>query len=281
MSSVASGAPPQSGGSHVAELRGVSVTFPGVDGYDVLALDRVSLSIDPREIVCLVGPSGCGKTTAQNLLAGFVPASSGEVLVQDRAVRGPSPSRAVVFQNPTLFPWLTVERNITLGSRKRREPKSAYSAKAVQLMEAFGLGQFARFLPYQLSGGMKQRVQIARALMGDPTLLLMDEPFGALDSLTRLKMQEHLLGHRDAIDCSVLFITHDVDEALLLGDRVYVMTPRPGQIAAEVTVPFGRERSLSTFQRPEFSQLKSELLLLLHSGDRDEQSRELVAPSRA
>ena len=246
----------------IAELMNVSVAFPGSGG--LVALQSVSLDIREGEIVCLVGPSGCGKTTAQNVFAGFVAPTSGEARVRAARVRGPGPDRAVVFQNPTLFPWLAVGANITLAARKRRVPREAYEPRARALLSAFGLEGFEQFLPHQLSGGMKQRVQIARALMGQPDLLLMDEPFGALDSLTRLSMQEHLLAHRATMTGGVLFITHDIDEALFLGDRVYVMTPRPGKIAKELVVPFGRTRTVDIFERPEFLTLKSSLLALLH-----------------
>jgi NitT/TauT family transport system ATP-binding protein len=251
----------------VAELRDVSVAFVGADGGDVIALHEVSMQIGAGEIVCLVGPSGCGKTTAQNLFAGFLSPSTGEVLVNGAPVGGPSPDRTVVFQSPTLFPWLSVERNITLALRKRGVKKDVFAPKAQHLLESFGLTGFERAYPHQLSGGMRQRAQIARALMADPTLLLMDEPFGALDSLTRLKMQQHLLTFRDEMTCSVLFITHDVDEAIYLGDRVYVMSPRPGRVAAEYETSLDGDRTLDVFNSEEFIDLKREILKLLHAED--------------
>jgi ABC-type nitrate/sulfonate/bicarbonate transport system ATPase subunit len=260
-------APSQASQTPVAELRGVSVVFPGADGNDVVALNQVSMTIGAGEIVCLVGPSGCGKTTAQNLFAGFLSPSIGEVLVDRQPVTGASPDRTVVFQGPTLFPWLSVERNITLASRKRGIKRHEYSAKARHLIGSFGLAGFERAYPHQLSGGMRQRAQIARALMADPTLLLMDEPFGALDSLTRLKMQQHLLKFRDELTCSILFITHDVDEAIYLGDRVYVMSARPGRVSAEYGTSLGGMQSLDAFNTDEFNNLKQEILTLLHAAD--------------
>ena len=247
-----------------ARLSDTSVWFPTPEGEERLVLDHVDLSIEPGEFVCLIGPSGCGKSTILNLFAGFAQPNAGSVTVGGTRVHRPGPDRPVVFQSQTLFPWLRVLDNVVLGSRKRGERKSEYTAQAHKLLAEFGLGQFERYYPHQLSGGMQQRVQIARALMGSPRLLLMDEPFGALDSQTRLTMQEHLIARRNTFQCSVLFITHDVDEAIFLGDRVCVMTAAPGRIALErrVVLP---SRSYEVLASEEFAALKQDILTELHS----------------
>jgi NitT/TauT family transport system ATP-binding protein len=245
-------------------LTNVSVAFPDPSGGVRKAVDRVDMRIGSGEIVCLVGPSGCGKTTVLNLLAGFLSPTEGSITVAGRAVRKPGPDRPVVFQTPNLFPWLDVIHNVTLGSRKRGEKKEDYLPHAQELLRTFGLADFQKYLPHQLSGGMKQRVQLARALMGSPDLILMDEPFGALDSQTRLAMQEQLLTHRGVISCAVLFITHDVDEAVYLGDRVYVMSKRPGTIHEELAIQLP-SRTYEVLGSPEFGSYKTQILKLLHS----------------
>jgi NitT/TauT family transport system ATP-binding protein len=254
-----------SGGASLTET---SVWFPTpAGGGNRLVLDNVNLTIEPGEFVCLIGPSGCGKTTILNLFAGFAKPSAGKVIVGGAAVARPGPDRPVVFQNQTLFPWLRVLDNVVLGSKKRGEAKSEYLPQARKLLSQFGLEPFERYYPHQISGGMQQRVQIARALMGSPHLLLMDEPFGALDSQTRLTMQEHLIARRAAIRCSVLFITHDVDEAIFLGDRVCVMSPAPGKIALErkVVLP---SRTYEVLGSEEFGVLKKDILKELHDAYR-------------
>jgi sulfonate transport system ATP-binding protein len=242
-----------------ARLSHVTISFPTGDSW-LRVLDDVTLEVGKGEIVCLVGPSGCGKTTALNLFAGFLEPSTGQVLVNDSPVYGPSPQRTVVSQVSTLFPWLRVLDNVTLGARKRGIPKRLYIQKARELIDAFGLTRFEGLWPRELSGGMSQRVQIARALMSDPELLLMDEPFGALDSLTRFRMQSYLLQHRHHIQCSVLFITHDVDEAVYLGDRIYVMATAPGRIADIVACPFGPTRDPTLLESEEFLRIRRQIL---------------------
>jgi NitT/TauT family transport system ATP-binding protein len=231
---------------------------------DTVALDGVTLVLHEREIVSLVGRSGCGKTTVLNLIAGFTEATEGRVLVGGRGVERPGPDRLVVFQSPALFPWLNVWDNITFGVRHQGADPVEYGQRATSAIKYAGLAGFERHYPYQLSGGMRQRVQIARCLMSDPEVLLLDEPFGALDAQTRLEMQHWLLEMHLTYDPTILFITHDVDEALFLSDRVYVMTPRPGRIQAEIAVPFGRPRRLAVLGAPEFVRLKTEILGLLH-----------------
>ena len=214
------------------EFRGVRHHFT-VGGAAVPALDRVDLTIEPGEFVTLAGPSGCGKTTLLRLLAGFMPPSEGTVSIEGRAVRGPGEDRGIVFQQPTLFPWLSVRRNVELGPRLRGVPARERRAVADEFLRLVGLADFADHRPYELSGGMQQRCQIARVLANEPDLVLMDEPFGALDALTRERLQEELLEIWRATGRTILFITHSVDEAVFLGSRVLVMSPRPGRIVLD------------------------------------------------
>jgi NitT/TauT family transport system ATP-binding protein len=249
------------------KLRGISQRFPGsARGQDyTLAIDAIDLHINDREIVSLVGPSGCGKSTILNLIAGFVEPTSGEIQIDGRRLDGIKPERLVVFQSATLFPWLSVVDNVTFGPRMRGQPMSEYQPIAEQVIADIGLTRFSSHFPYQLSGGMKQRVQIARALVNQPKILLLDEPFGALDAQTRLEMQELLLRIWDQYQCTILFITHDVEEALFLSNRIYMLSPHPGRIQREINVPFDRPRTLSLFGDTRFSQLKAEILTNLHS----------------
>ncbi|TYB42079.1 ABC transporter ATP-binding protein [Actinomadura chibensis] len=229
---------------------------------DFTALTGVSLAVRRSEIVCLVGPSGCGKSTLLNIIAGFEKATGGDVLIGDRPITGPGPDRAVVFQQDALFPWLRVFENVTAGARARRTP--GYEARAAELLRQVRLDGFRRSYPYQLSGGMRQRASIARALMSDSKVLLMDEPFGALDAQTRGEMQgllqEIWASHRPTI----VFITHDIEEALVVGDRVVVMGAAPGRILETLDVGFPRPRSLELTTRPDFNEMKRRILRLLH-----------------
>ena len=214
------------------ELRGVRHHFT-VGGAAVPALDRVDLTIEPGEFVTLAGPSGCGKTTLLRLLAGFMPPSEGTVSVEGNTIRGPGEDRGVVFQQPTLFPWRSVHGNVELGPRLRGVPARERRAVADEFLRLVGLADFADHRPYELSGGMQQRCQIARVLANEPDIVLMDEPFGALDALTRERLQEELLEIWRATGRTILFITHSVDEAVFLGSRVLVMSPRPGRIVLD------------------------------------------------
>ena len=204
-----------------------------VGGAAVDALDTVNLTIEPGEFVTLAGPSGCGKTTLLRLVAGFLRPSEGEVLVDGRTVTGPGPDRGVVFQQPNLFPWLTVRGNVELGPKLRGVGRAERRAVADRYLELVGLADFAGHRPYELSGGMQQRCQIARVLANDPDVVLMDEPFGALDALTRERLQNELLSIWRATGRTILFITHSVDEAVFLGSRVLVMSPRPGRVVLD------------------------------------------------
>jgi NitT/TauT family transport system ATP-binding protein len=207
----------------------------------VRALSDVTLHVAPGEFVSIVGPSGCGKSTLLNLVAGFVDATAGEVSVDAQVVRGPGPERGVVFQQYALFPWLTVRDNVAYGLKARRVPRAQRDRVVDSLLARCGLSAFAKHYPEQLSGGMRQRVAIVRAIANEPHVLLLDEPFGALDAQTREVMQEILLDLWQRFRTSVLFVTHDVEEAVFLSDRVYVMTARPGRIKAEVAIALPRE----------------------------------------
>jgi NitT/TauT family transport system ATP-binding protein len=231
---------------------------------ETVALSSVSLHINENEIVTLVGPSGCGKSTILNIIAGFVAPTSGQVLLDGRPLTGIGPQRLVVFQSPALFPWLTVRQNVTFGPRMRGASPSEYRDLAAKIIEDVGLHKFAEHYPYQLSGGMRQRAQIARALVNKPEVLLLDEPFGALDAQTRLEMQEMLLGIWAAYRATILFITHDVEEALFLSDRTYVLSAHPGRIQCEIKIPFGRPRAYELLGDEEFARLKADIISRLH-----------------
>lgn len=237
-------------------VQGVTKTFD-LSGEEFIALDNVSLDIADNEFVTVVGPSGCGKSTLMNVLAGLDEPTRGQAVVDGKVVSGPGPERGVIFQQYALFPWLTVRKNVEfglktagLGAKERRE-------KAEHFIEMVGLSQFADALPKMLSGGMKQRCAIARAYAVDPTILLMDEPFGALDALTRVKLQEQLLDTWSQEKRTVVFITHDVDEAVFLANRVVVMAARPGRIfdIIDVDLPYPRTEEMRL--SPEFTALRN------------------------
>ena len=225
-----------------------------------LALDAFNLDIPRSQVCSIVGPTGCGKSTALNLIAGFESVTSGQMLVNGHEVAKPGMDRAVVFQHPSLFPWLTVFDNVTLGLKCRGVPSDVYSTKAEELLAAVGLQDFEKHFPYQLSGGMQQRVQIARALIGEPEVLLMDEPFGALDYQTRLSMQGLLLDLWSKFKPTIFFITHDVSEAIFISDEVIVMTRRPGRMKLSVHVKAPKPRDISFLGSEEFVSLQSMLI---------------------
>lgn len=241
-------------------LTNVSKTFFDEKRANVLAVDNVSLEIPDKEIVCVVGPSGCGKSTVLNIIAGFEESTSGDTVVDGRSIQGAGPDRMVVFQRPALFGWMTVYENIVLGPKKQGVSREDYECNANRFIKAVGLTEFASHYPYQLSGGMQQRVQIARALVNQPEILLMDEPFGALDFQTRLQMQELLLKVCSEFSPTILFITHDVDEAIFLGNHVYVMSRRPGRLKEKIKVPFTGSRTTDIMMSPKFAALKGEIL---------------------
>jgi ABC-type nitrate/sulfonate/bicarbonate transport system ATPase subunit len=244
-------------------IEDVTVRFAPRKGQPVSALDRITLGIPERGFSCIVGPSGCGKSTLLRLVAGLNEATTGAITLDGRPIAGPSAERGMVFQSYTLFPWLTVRRNVEFGLELKRMPTPERRRIAARFIRQVGLEGFEDAYPEQLSGGMRQRAALARALANDPEILLMDEPFGALDSQTRALMQEMLLGIWEESHKTVLFVTHDIDEALFLGDVVYVMTARPGRIKEEIAVAIPRPRSLDVLTAPEFTALKRRVLELI------------------
>jgi NitT/TauT family transport system ATP-binding protein len=229
----------------------------------VLALQDISMRVAEREFVAILGPSGCGKSTLLNMVAGFDRPTHGAVRVAGADILAPSPSRAVVFQEPALFPWLSVMENVVFGPKTQRQPAVEYRPRAAQIIEQVGLHGFESSYPAELSGGMRQRVGIARVLIMQPPVLLMDEPFGSLDAQTRMVMQELLLRVWERHHQTVLFITHDIEEALLLADRVCVMTARPGRIKKSIDVGLPRPRTIEITTSPEFNSLRREVLALI------------------
>lgn len=237
--------------SAALELRGVDLTYSTRRGK-IHALAEVDLHIAQGEFVAVLGPSGCGKSTILKLAAGLIAATSGEVQVTSQRVVGPGRHTGVVFQKPNLLPWKTVLNNVLLPAHTLKLPKGPAEERARQLLDLVGLSDFADDYPFELSGGMQQRVGIARMLLHDPELLLMDEPFAALDALSREKLMLELQRIWEQQRKSVLFITHSIQEAVFLADRVLVMSARPGRIVEELTIPLPRPRTLETLADPEF-----------------------------
>jgi NitT/TauT family transport system ATP-binding protein len=228
-------------------VRGLCKLFTDIARQEqIAALDCIDLEIGDDEFLTILGPSGCGKTTLLNIIAGFDRPTSGDVRLDGEIVPGPGPDRAVVFQEYALFPWLTVEQNIEFGLRERRVAKPQRQTRVREQIASVGLSGFERHYPQELSGGMRQRVAIARALVNDPKILLLDEPFAALDAQTRTLMQQELLRVWGAARRTAVFITHNIEEAILLGDRVAVMTARPGRIKEIVTVNLPRPRDVTS-----------------------------------
>ena len=248
-------------------FREVVKTYPGKE--PVIALDRVNLDIGEGEFVALLGPSGCGKSTLLNLIAGFEEMTSGALSFNGGTVDSPGPERAVVFQEAALLPWLTVEQNIAFGPSVQKRPRAEYEPKIRELLRLVGLERFADALPSQLSGGMRQRVGIARALVMDPKALLMDEPFGALDAQTRMSMQQLLLDVWQSLGTTVLFVTHDIDEAILLADRICIMSARPGRITREITVDLPRPRSVDQLTDPAFIRHKAAIMAEMRAAQKE------------
>jgi ABC-type nitrate/sulfonate/bicarbonate transport system ATPase subunit len=232
-------------------------------GGELRAIDDVSLDVPDGHFACIVGASGCGKSTLLNIMAGLVAPSSGSVLVDDHEIFGPGADRGMVFQQYTLFPWLRVRANVEFGPKLRGVPKAERRRIADGLLREMGLDEFADAYPKELSGGMRQRVAIARALANDPRVLLMDEPFGALDALTRASAQRFLTEIWEQHRRTICFVTHDIDEAIFLGDTIFVMTPRPGRLRATIPVELPRPRSLEDTATPEFRALRQQILELI------------------
>ena len=227
---------------------------------EIVAIDGIDLDVGDDEFLTILGPSGCGKTTLLTIVAGFDHATSGEVKLDGEPVRKPGPDRGVVFQEYALFPWLSVEQNIEFGLRERRIPKAERTERVRRQISSVGLSGFEQRYPQELSGGMRQRVALGRVLANDPKILLMDEPFAALDAQTRTIMQQELLRVWGAERRTALFITHNIEEALLLGDRVVVMTARPGRIKEIVSVALPRPRDVTS---TEFNQMRRRVATLL------------------
>lgn len=231
---------------------------------EVQALRDISFQVHRREFVCVIGPSGCGKSTLIRILAGLENPSSGRMLLNGEPVSGPCPDRGMVFQGYTLFPWLNVKRNVMFGLLESGHSRQTAEQEAMQWIDLVGLSRFAESYPHQLSGGMKQRVAIARALANQPKILLMDEPFGALDAQTRARMQAYLMEIWQNIDITILFITHDLDEAIYLADRILVLKANPGEVEELVEVPVPQPRKPEQFLSEEFLATKRRLEALIH-----------------
>jgi len=236
------------------QLRNVFKTYGG--DKSVAAIEDINLVIPEGQFTAILGPSGCGKSTLLNLIAGLEEATAGEVSVFGKPVTAPGPERAVVFQEATLFPWLNIFENIVFSARLKHLPIDQFKDLADELITAVGLEGFKLHMPDQLSGGMRQRVGIARALLMRPQVLLMDEPFGALDAQTRLQMQQLLTDVWERYKKTVVFITHDIDEAIFLADVIYVMSARPGRMVTELRVPLPRPRSVSMLTSDVFNKLR-------------------------
>ncbi len=245
----------------ILEIQGLSKSFPGKNG-PMEALRNASLTVHKGEFICLIGASGCGKSTLLRSVGGFEKPTSGSVKMWGDEITGPGPSRGMVFQDYGLFPWLTVRGNIAFGPKARNLPKKEVEKIADRFVDMVGLNAFANAFPHQLSGGMKQRVAIGRVLANDAEVILMDEPFGALDAMTRERLQEELLELWEKTKLTVIFVTHSIEEAIFLADRVVVMTPGPGQVQSDNRISLPRPRDVAS---PEFNAVRRDLSLLLAS----------------
>jgi NitT/TauT family transport system ATP-binding protein len=256
----------------VLEARNLGKTFASAHD-EVVALEDINFAVHRREFLCVIGPSGCGKSTLIRVLAGLETPTEGEVLIDHKLVTGPGPERGMVFQGYTLFPWLTVKGNVMFGLKMAGRSSIHAEPEARQWIEMVGLSRFENAYPHQLSGGMKQRVAIARALANQPRVLLMDEPFGALDAQTRCQMQSYLLQIWRNVEVTIVFITHDLDEAIYLADRILVLKSHPGRLDELIEVSVPRPRSSEQFISPEFLATRKRLENLIHppgqsSGDK-------------
>ena len=245
----------------ILDVRGVGKIYE-LNGQKIEALRGADLVVKKGEFVCLIGASGCGKSTLLRIVAGFEKPTSGQALMWDKPVTGPAPDRGMVFQDYGLFPWLTVRQNIAFGPASRGLPKAEVRDTVERFVTMIGLTRFADAWPHQLSGGMKQRVAIARVLANDAEMVLMDEPFGALDAMTRERLQDELLEIWQRTKLTVLFVTHSIEEAIFLADRVVVMEPGPGRIASEHRIDLPRPRDVAS---PEFNEVRREMSARLHS----------------
>ncbi|MBU6418828.1 MAG: ABC transporter ATP-binding protein [Proteobacteria bacterium] len=250
----------------IVSVEGVSKRF-ATGQSEVTALESLSFRTHQREFLCVIGPSGCGKSTLARILAGLEPASGGVVRLDGKPVQGPGRERGMVFQGYTLFPWLSVRRNVMFGLRMANISKAEAQRQADEWLALVGLEKFADAYPHQLSGGMKQRVAIIRALVNRPRVLLMDEPFSALDAQTRQRMQAYLLEIWRKVDITIIFITHDLDEAVFLADRILVLDAHPGRLREMIEVPLPRPRDAAQLASPAFAATKARLEALIHGGE--------------
>ena len=259
--------PPLAAPSYLDQSPQVRARFAQIQQREVILevrnLDK-RFTTQQRELVCVIGASGCGKSTLIRILAGLEKQSAGDVLLDGAPIQGPGRDRGMVFQGYSLFPWLSVKRNVMFGPEMSGRSRDEAESAARLWLEMVGLTAFADSYPHQLSGGMRQRVAIARALVNEPRILLMDEPFGALDAQTRSRMQKHLLEIWKNIDVTILFITHDLDEAIYLADRILVLKPHPGEVREIIEVPVPRPRSAEQINSPEFRATKARLEALIH-----------------
>lgn len=266
----------------ILEVKDLYKTFASPQG-EVTALKNINFQTHRREFVCVIGPSGCGKSTLIRILAGLESPSSGQVLLDGQPKSEPGPDRGMVFQGYTLFPWLTIKKNVMFGLQMSGKSRVNAESEALQWIDLVGLSKFVDAYPHQLSGGMKQRVAIARALANQPRILLMDEPFGALDAQTRFKMQTNLIDIWRNIDITILFITHDLDEAIYLADRILVLKAHPGEVQELIEVPVPRPRNPEQFLSPEFLATKKRLEELIHppvQEDNEDEGLKLIRMTR-
>jgi NitT/TauT family transport system ATP-binding protein len=245
--------------SGLLSIQNVTRIFEGKKGQHTRALQPIDFEVEENDFVTILGPSGCGKSTLLRIVAGLDFPTTGSVLLDGHPVQGPGADRGMVFQSYTLFPWLTVEENIRFGLRERGMSAAEQKERSDDFIAKVGLRGFETHYPKQLSGGMQQRTAIARALANDPRILLLDEPFGALDNQTRVLMQELLLGIWESARKTVLFVTHDIDEAIFMANRIAVFSARPGRIKADVHVDFPHPRSYTLKTSPEFMAIKARL----------------------
>ena len=242
------------------EVKNLSVTFEQ-NQTEMTALEDVSLSIEKGEFICLLGPSGCGKSTLLNTMAGFLKPTEGKVIIDEQEVKSPSISYVTIFQNYGLLPWRTVEKNITLGLEMKKLPKEEQKKIARKYIDMVGLNGAEKKRPAQLSGGMQQRVAIARALAVNPEILFMDEPFGALDAITRMKLQDDILQICHSMKKTIVFVTHDIEEAIYLADRVVIMDTNPGKIKAVIKISLGKDRDRTS---EDFLRIRDKIFEIFH-----------------
>ncbi|MDR7486859.1 MAG: ABC transporter ATP-binding protein [Armatimonadota bacterium] len=259
--------PTHGAGARGLVIRGLSKTYYDLyTGQHVAALEDVSLVIEPGEFVSILGPSGCGKSTLLNIVAGFIPPTTGEVILNGRRIQGPGPDRGVVFQSFALFPWKTVLENVGFGLKMRGVPRAERDRIAREYIALVGLSGFEDRYPHELSGGMQQRVGVARVLANDPELMLMDEPFASVDAQTRMTLQEELTRIWEARRPTILFVTHDVEEAVFLANRVVVLSARPGRVRETVEVALPRPRAWTALiEAPDYKALVARVLGLVRT----------------